>query len=84
MREAAAWVVREGTTNIVRHSKAACASFVFGAAGMSVCNDGAPGPVGEFSGLRGLEGRLDTVGARLQAEHRDDTFVLGVRWEQGS
>lgn len=75
------WVVREGTTNIVRHSSATSAGLSLGTAGMSLRNDGAPGTTRERSGLRGLAERLATVGATLDTVASGDEFVLEVHWE---
>ncbi|TCJ93521.1 sensor histidine kinase [Nocardia alba] len=61
--EVAAWVVREGTTNIVEHSAATMATLTLGGAGMSLRNDRPQGAIGERSGLRGLGERLAAVGA---------------------
>ncbi|WP_238815934.1 sensor histidine kinase [Nocardia brasiliensis] len=79
--EVAAWVVREGTTNIVEHSTATSAVLTFGAAGMSLRNDRPHGTPGERSGLRGVAERLATVGATLDAFVADGHFVLEIRWE---
>ncbi|MFC9979017.1 sensor histidine kinase [Gordonia sp. NPDC127522] len=83
--EVAAWVVREGTTNIVKHSSASSAWLTLGPAGMSLRNDGvavqdspADGP---HSGLLGLAERLDMVGASLRTSRSEGLFTLQVRWE---
>ena len=81
-RTAAAWVVREGVTNVVRHSAASrCRIEVSGAAGGAVRvlieNDGAvEGAPGRGSGLAGLAERLRPLGGRLGAERREGTFTL--------
>ncbi|GAA4670154.1 sensor histidine kinase [Gordonia humi] len=80
--EAAAWVVREGTTNIVRHSSATAATLTLGPAGMSLTNDGATAVEGEHSGLRGLAERLDHVGSHLATAADDGRFTLEIRWEK--
>ncbi|MBW9208246.1 hypothetical protein KV102_15285 [Mumia sp. zg.B53] len=78
--EAAAWVVREGTTNIVKHSSATLATLALGADGMSLTND-APRAVSEVrSGQQGLAERLAAVGATMRTVARDDEYVLEVRW----
>ncbi len=79
--ELAAWVVREGTTNIVKHSTATSATLALGPAGMSLHNDGVVGPAKELSGLVGLSERLSARGARLEADSSGDGFVLEVHWE---
>lgn len=86
--EVTAWVVREGTTNIVKHSAATTATMTFGGAGMSLRNNGvsvksrsARDPA-QQSGLRGLAERLATVGAVLNTTATGDHFVLEIRWEK--
>ncbi|TWS21586.1 histidine kinase [Tsukamurella asaccharolytica] len=82
--EAAAWVVREGTTNIVKHSTATQAVLTLRPSGLVLRNDGA-GPAtggdGAPSGIDGLRGRLRAVGAGLDATHEGDEFVLTATWE---
>lgn len=84
--EVAAWAVREGTTNIVKHSAATSATLAIGAAGMSLRNNGtpedtAPDPKGH-SGLQGLTERLAHVGAGLESSTSGDSFVLEIQWEK--
>ncbi|WP_262365696.1 sensor histidine kinase [Gordonia sp. OPL2] len=83
--EVAAWVVREATTNIVKHSSATSATFVMGSSGMTLRNNGVSSAsadaVDERSGLRGLAERLAEVGARLERSCTADEFVLEVKWE---
>lgn len=82
--EAAAWVVREGTTNIVKHSTATQAVLTLRPSGLVLRNDGA-GPAtggdGAPSGIDGLRGRLRAVGAGLDAAHDGDEFTLTATWE---
>ncbi|MQS09561.1 sensor histidine kinase, partial [Streptomyces alkaliphilus] len=70
------WVVREGTTNVLRHAEAArCAITVRrgrdGTVELEVGNDGVPvraeGGDGRGSGLRGLRERLAPLGGVLEA-----------------
>ncbi|MFD6391795.1 sensor histidine kinase [Nocardia sp. NPDC060259] len=79
--EVAAWVVREGTTNIVEHSAATVATLALGSAGMSLRNDNPHGGTGERSGLRGLAERLAAVGATLDVTATGDEFILEIHWE---
>ncbi|MBC7303772.1 MAG: histidine kinase [Nocardia sp.] len=79
--EVAAWVVREGTTNIVEHSAATTATLTLGGSGMSLRNDRPQGAIGERSGLRGLAERLAAVGATLDIATSSDEFVLEIHWE---
>ncbi|MFI9721190.1 histidine kinase [Streptomyces sp. NPDC052396] len=78
-----AWVVREGTTNVLRHSDARrCAvrlSVTDGVAVLVVENDGAradDGTGGEGSGLAGLRDRLAALGGALAVERRGRVFRL--------
>ncbi len=85
--EVAAWVVREGVTNVVKHSTATWARLTLGPSGMSLRNDAAlpvGGPSADDpapSGHRGLVERLAAVGATLTTSTSDDEFLLEVRWE---
>ncbi|ANY21578.1 sensor histidine kinase [Gordonia terrae] len=83
--EVAAWVVREGTTNIVKHSSASSAWLTLGPTGMSLRNDGVAehdsSTSGPRSGLQGLAERLEMVGASLRTSRADGLFTLQIRWE---
>ena len=84
--EVAAWVVREGTTNIVRHSAATTATLSIGPSGMALRNNGIREPdgadSGDHSGLQGLSERLAHVGSGLETATRGDVFVLEILWEK--
>ncbi|BDH59051.1 sensor histidine kinase [Tsukamurella sp. PLM1] len=83
LHEAAAWVVREGTTNIVKHSAATQAVLTLGPSGLVLTNDGALPPSragGAPSGLEGLRARLRAVGADLGTSRDGDEFTLTVEW----
>ncbi|HEY9473986.1 MAG TPA: sensor histidine kinase [Mycobacteriales bacterium] len=74
MHELFGWVVREGVTNVVRHSAAkTCAIRVWGE-GIQIDDDGdhAPDPVphGTGTGLAGLTERVNGAGGRLVAGAR--------------
>ncbi|MEV6219120.1 histidine kinase [Nocardia sp. NPDC051833] len=79
--EVAAWVVREGTTNIVEHSAATTATLALGGAGMSLRNDRPHAAIGARSGLRGLAERLTAVGATLDVTAIAEEFTLEIHWE---
>ncbi|WP_030422798.1 sensor histidine kinase [Streptomyces sp. SCSIO 75703] len=73
-QSALGWVVREATTNVLRHGDAkSCAVTVRRAKGrvvLTVENDGAPAPSADRpggSGLAGLRERLAAVGGTLEA-----------------
>nr|WP_030938540.1 histidine kinase [Streptomyces sp. NRRL S-646] len=66
------WVVREATTNVLRHGDAARCDIALQADGgcvvLTVENDGASDPAGGGgSGLAGLQERLSAVGGTLEA-----------------
>jgi len=66
------WAIREGVTNVIRHSGAAHCSIVLvrrdGQVRADIVDDGAGGTSsGAGSGLRGLEERVDAIGGRVQA-----------------
>ncbi|MEZ0164471.1 sensor histidine kinase [Kineococcus sp. LSe6-4] len=86
LRSAAAWVIREGVTNVVRHSAATwCRISVRQEASeftVRLENDGVPDrPAGRGSGLLGLAERLQPLGGRLDTSRRDGTFTLHAHWE---
>ena len=76
-----AWVVREGTTNILRHADATRARIAIvaepAAARLVVGND-RPHPASPVpgSGLAGLGERLAEVGGRLSIDHDPASFTL--------
>lgn len=78
-----AWVVREGTTNVIRHAEAATCTFRVssgdGEVVLAITNDGTRSSVdGIGSGLAGLSERLARAGGRLDV-HEDattDAFTL--------
>lgn len=82
-RELFAWVVREGVTNVVRHSGAKRCTIRITARQIEVLDDGkGPTPGGGASGhgLVGLRERADQVGASLQVGQADGGgFRLAVR-----
>ncbi|MGW4476130.1 Tn3 family transposase [Nonomuraea sp. NPDC004354] len=80
-----AWVVREGTTNVVRHSRAShCEIKVFTdgdhvVAEVSDDGLGSGKAPGDGNGLRGLSERLDAVGGTLEHSATDEGFILRAR-----
>lgn len=65
-RELYAWAVREGVTNVIRHSGATRCEVEVDATGVVVRDDGTgPGGVGNGSGLEGLRQRARLVGATV-------------------
>ncbi|CCH29921.1 histidine kinase [Actinosynnema sp. NPDC047251] len=75
-------LVREGTTNVLRHSRARrCAvhiSVADGQVSVRLHNDGArtDEPAGDGSGLAGLRERFATVGGRVEVDAGGDGFAL--------
>ncbi|WP_062436877.1 sensor histidine kinase [Herbidospora daliensis] len=75
-------VVREATTNVLRHSRASAAEVDYrltdGLARLRVRNDGTTGPPGAGSGtgLRTLADRLRAAGGELTWEHDHGSFVV--------
>jgi two-component system sensor histidine kinase DesK len=82
-RELFAWVVREGVTNVVRHSGAKKCTIRLGASSVEVVDDGkGPAPSGSVTGhgLVGLRERADKVGASVQVgQAPGGGFRLAVR-----
>ena len=72
-RELVGWVVREGVTNVVRHSGATLCRIVFRPREVEVADDGI-GPSGAAStstGLAGLRERVESSGARMSIGRSD-------------
>jgi two-component system, NarL family, sensor histidine kinase DesK len=75
-------VMREATTNVLRHSQARRAVVDYGVtdgrARLRVSNDGVAGRSGPGAGtgLRTLAGRLEAAGGELTWEHGPDRFVV--------
>jgi two-component system sensor histidine kinase DesK len=69
--ELLAWALREGTTNVIRHSHAFRCRITVTAdtehAGLQIDDDGCAAPGGDGSGLRGLRERLSEAGGTVQA-----------------
>jgi two-component system sensor histidine kinase DesK len=78
-----AWAVREGVTNVLRHSEASTcwvtAARRDGMVRLGIVNDGARPPAGEGNGLAGLAERARALAGRVSAERtRDGRFRLLV------
>ena len=66
------WAIREGVTNVIRHSGASHCSIVLstddGVVSAAVSDDGSgAGGAAPGSGLRGLGERVDAIGGHLDA-----------------
>ncbi|MFC7456029.1 sensor histidine kinase [Brachybacterium sp. GCM10030267] len=80
--DSAAWVLREGGTNILRHADPTKVTITLGADGLRLVNDGVPtgGQVVEGDGLTGMRERLGDRASLVV--HRDGgTFTLDVRYD---
>ena len=80
LRELFAWVVREGVTNVVRHSQARHCRIDLTPARVTVTDDGtAPEPAAIERGLRGLRERARAAGAVVTTRWPDEGgFELSV------
>lgn len=76
----AAYIIRESTTNILKHSNATKVTVKLNESGMTVTNNGAQtsGADQEWTGLAALERRI--YPATLSAKTVGDTFVLSAQW----
>lgn len=80
LRELFAWTVREGVTNVVRHSGARRCEVLLAPGRAEVRDDGTgPGAVpSRGSGLNGLQERATALGARLVTTRLDPGWSLAV------
>jgi two-component system sensor histidine kinase DesK len=77
LRELFAWTIREGVTNVVRHSGAAHCRVRLSSDQVEVRDDGrGPGDAAPGNGLTGLRERAATAGATLVTETLEQGFVL--------
>jgi signal transduction histidine kinase len=67
LHELFGWVVREGTTNVVRHARAATCTITFGPDWIEIVDDGRSGLLGPGSGLTGLRERVTSYGGTTEA-----------------
>jgi two-component system sensor histidine kinase DesK len=69
LREPFAYVLREGVTNVIRHSDATRCDVQLGQSSLEVCDNGRAfaRPGGSGSGLAGLKERLRTVNGQIEA-----------------
>jgi two-component system, NarL family, sensor histidine kinase DesK len=76
------WAVREGTTNVVRHARAARCSITVTFDGkeatLEIVDDGKGGPHEMGSGLNGLSERVAGAGGSVRAGAAGDGFALRV------
>ncbi|MEV1132095.1 histidine kinase [Agromyces sp. NPDC049794] len=76
------WVVREGTTNVLRHSGARRCRIVVtagrGLARIEITDDGRGAATPEGDGLAGLRERLQSLGGEVSATSTDEGFRLAA------
>jgi len=79
-RELFAWVIREGVTNVIRHSRAAACSVHMSPTAVRVIDDGqgAPETPDAGHGLTGLRERAAALGATVTTRNTEPGFVLEV------
>lgn len=81
-------VVREATTNIIRHSHARTVTFEAAPDGLTIRNDGVlattEGPHDHGTGLAGLRARLATTGGSLTSSSGAGVFELIARIDEGA
>jgi two-component system sensor histidine kinase DesK len=80
LRELFAWTVREGVTNVIRHSGAKRCEVRLTTTSAEVRDDGCakPSPNGHGSGLAGLRERASDVGATVVTRELSPGFSLSV------
>ncbi|HET9420108.1 MAG TPA: histidine kinase [Nocardioides sp.] len=75
--EAAAWVVREAVTNVLRHSAATAVAIRYAGSELAVVNDGVVNSrSASGSGLAGLRERLAPLGAGLTVTGSESSFAV--------
>lgn len=89
VEEVLAWAVREGATNMLRHSDARACSITaarrHGAVELEMVNDGVRGPEGEGRGLAGLAERSRELSGSVSAGRTPDgRFRLFVQIPEGA
>jgi len=70
------WVVREGVTNVVRHSRAIHCRISLARDWIEIVDDGAGGTAGAGNGLAGLRERVEAAGGTLSASGGFSGFRL--------
>jgi two-component system sensor histidine kinase DesK len=80
LRELFAWTVREGVTNVIRHSGASCCRVLLSPDAAEVCDDGTGPNAGDGpgSGLLGLRERAATLGGRVITTDLQPGYSLRV------
>ncbi|MGP5081914.1 sensor histidine kinase [Corynebacterium variabile] len=79
LRETAAWLVREATTNVVKHADATWVRLTLTPDTVTVANDGVARDIERLSGLAGIRRRAEPSGASLVAERDGNLFTVTLR-----
>lgn len=79
LRELGGWLVREATTNVVKHSDATRVRLTLDPDAVALSNDGAVRDLGRLSGLAGIRRRAEPLGASLVAERDGNLFTVTLR-----
>ena len=74
-----ALVVRETTTNILRHSQATAVSVTLSPTTITITNDGSPSSSRPPSGLARLGERFEAAGGELTTSNRDGVFTTKAK-----
>ncbi|MGE0026222.1 MAG: sensor histidine kinase [Thermoleophilia bacterium] len=77
------WVVREGVTNVVRHSRAHTCTIAVGPDWLEIADDGRGGPADPGNGLTGLRERVAAAGGTVRAGNGDGGRRLRVEMAGG-
>lgn len=76
-------VLRETTTNILRHAQAEHVRITLSASGITIVNDGAQDAPPVLSGLATLTERIADAGGELTARQQDGRFVTAAQLPAG-
>lgn len=68
LRQLFGWVVREGVTNVVRHSRAHTCRIAVTAMSVTVADDGRGAKAADGNGLTGLRERVQAAGGTVTAD----------------
>lgn len=79
LRDTAAWLVREVTTNVVKHADATWVRLTLTPDTVTVANDGVARDIERLSGLAGIRRRAEPSGASLVAERDGNLFTVTLR-----
>jgi two-component system sensor histidine kinase DesK len=80
-REVFAWTIREGVTNVIRHSRATRCTIVLRPDCLEIRDDGVgPQPSATGHGLIGLRERVSEVSGTVVTRQLDPGFSLSVVW----